>query len=180
MDMKRYIVTIVIAMMCAAGVQANAGNMTVTADATANKAAVAEADASANKAAVAEAGTTANNAAVAEAGATASEASVAAAQVGEDFKVIKDETVGGIRHIIAVPSSLVCSKQIDIDIDVKTKTIVGGRYYRGCSGNAQGIMALVKGMKIDEAISKLEGINCAGRGTSCPDQLAKVLKSLKW
>lgn len=139
--MKRYIVTIVVAMMCAAGFKANAADTTVMP----------------NEA-----------------------ASVAAAQVGEDFKVIKDETVDGIRHIIAVPSSLVCSKQIDIDIDVKTKTIVGGRYYRGCSGNAQGIMALVKGMKIDEAISRLEGINCAGRGTSCPDQLAKVLKSLKW
>ncbi len=145
-----------IAMMCAAGAHANAGDMTVTADAAANKAAIAEA------------------------GTTANEAAVAAAQVGEDFKVIKDETSNGVRHIIAVPSSLVCSKQIDIDIDVKTKTIVGGRYYRGCSGNAQGIMALVKGMKMEEAISKLEGINCAGRGTSCPDQLAKVLKSLKW
>lgn len=101
-------------------------------------------------------------------------------KVGDDFKVFKDETVDGIRHITAFPSSMVCSKQIDIDIDVKTRTIVGGKYYRGCNGNAQGIMALVKGMSVDEAVRRLEGIDCGGRGTSCPDQLARVLKSLKW
>ena len=49
-------------------------------------------------------------------------------------------------------------------------------YTRGCNGNAKGIGALIKGMKVDEAIRRLKGIDCAGRGTSCPDQLATALK----
>ena len=104
----------------------------------------------------------------------------ARAAVGDDYKIVKDEVVKGLRYVTATPSAKVCSKQIDIVIDVKTKKIVEGRYYRGCAGNAQGIMALLKGMTTDEAIKRLEGIDCAGRGTSCPDQLARVLKSLKW
>ena len=46
-------------------------------------------------------------------------------------------------------------------------------------GGAQGVAALVKGMKVDEAISRLKGIDCGGRGTSCPDQLAKALEQMK-
>ena len=49
----------------------------------------------------------------------------------------------------------------------------------GCHGNLQGIASLVKGMDIDEAIARLEGINCHGRGTSCPDQFSKALKEIK-
>lgn len=71
----------------------------------------------------------------------------------------------------------VCSRQIHIEIDGNTITSV--QFVGGCNGNTQGIAALVKGMDIDEAISRLEGINCNGRGTSCPDQLAKALKSIK-
>lgn len=52
------------------------------------------------------------------------------------------------------------------------------QFVGGCSGNTQGIAALVAGMKINEAISRLEGIDCAGRGTSCPDQLAKALRKI--
>ena len=66
----------------------------------------------------------------------------------------------------------VCSRQINIEVN--GDTIVGG-----CNGNTQGISSLVKGMKVDEVIARLEGINCNGRGTSCPDQLAKALKSIK-
>ena len=47
----------------------------------------------------------------------------------------------------------------------------------GCSGNTQGVATLVEGMKVEDVISKLEGINCGGKGTSCPDQLAKALKA---
>ncbi|MBQ5855345.1 MAG: TIGR03905 family TSCPD domain-containing protein, partial [Alistipes sp.] len=50
---------------------------------------------------------------------------------------------------------------------------VGGR-----GGNTQGVAALVAGMKISDAIQKLKGIDCAGRGTSCPDQLAKALEKI--
>ena len=45
----------------------------------------------------------------------------------------------------------------------------------GCNGNTQGVAALVKGMSAEEAISRMKGIDCNGRGTSCPDQLAKAL-----
>ena len=71
----------------------------------------------------------------------------------------------------------VCSRLIEMEIeDNKIKNV---RFMGGCHGNLQGISVLVKGMDVDEAIAKLEGINCSGRGTSCPDQLAKALKAAK-
>lgn len=71
----------------------------------------------------------------------------------------------------------VCSRQIEISVD--GDTIESVRYIGGCSGNTQGVAALVKGMKIDEAISRLEGIRCGGKPTSCPDQLARALRLIK-
>ena len=71
----------------------------------------------------------------------------------------------------------VCSRQMNIvyeDNKIVSLSVVGG-----CHGNLQGIAALVKGMDIDEAIARLEGIDCHGRGTSCPDQFAKALKQIK-
>ena len=67
-----------------------------------------------------------------------------------------------------------CSQAIITETD--GDTIVRVQFVGGCSGNTQGVAALVAGMKIEEAIARLEGINCAGRGTSCPDQLAKALR----
>lgn len=67
-----------------------------------------------------------------------------------------------------------CSKQINFEIEdniVKSVEFIGG-----CAGNAKGISKLVEGMEINDAINKMEGIDCGGRGTSCPDQLAKALK----
>ena len=67
-----------------------------------------------------------------------------------------------------------CSRQIDIELDgdtIKNITFIGG-----CNGNTQGIAKLVKGMKAQEVIDLLEGTDCGGRGTSCPDQLAKGLR----
>lgn len=94
-----------------------------------------------------------------------------------DYVIVKDEVVEGVRYVIATPSAKVCSKQIDIEIlDGVIQKVV---YTRGCEGNAKGIGALVKDMTVEEAIRRLEGITCGKRGTSCPDQLAKVLKSLK-
>ena len=49
----------------------------------------------------------------------------------------------------------------------------------GCSGNTQGVAALVEGMDIDEAIRRMEGIRCGFKSTSCPDQLATALKQYK-
>lgn len=68
----------------------------------------------------------------------------------------------------------VCSRQIEIEID--NGIIASCRFMGGCSGNTQGICALVKGMKVEDAISRLEGIRCGFRPTSCPDQLAAALK----
>ena len=67
-----------------------------------------------------------------------------------------------------------CSKFIEFDgEDGIVNDVV---FYGGCNGNLQGIARLVKGMKVDDVISRLEGINCGGKGTSCPDQLAKALR----
>ncbi len=68
----------------------------------------------------------------------------------------------------------VCSQLIHVDVEddiVKNVEFVGG-----CSGNTQGVARLVKGMKVEEAIARLEGIKCGFKPTSCPDQLAKALK----
>ena len=48
----------------------------------------------------------------------------------------------------------------------------------GCSGNLQGIASLIRGMKVEEVIRRLDGIRCGNKSTSCPDQLAKALKAL--
>ena len=68
----------------------------------------------------------------------------------------------------------VCSRQIDIDIE--DGVIVKAQYTGGCSGNTQGVAALVAGMTVEEAISRLKGIHCGPRSTSCPDQMSKALE----
>lgn len=70
-----------------------------------------------------------------------------------------------------------CSREIMFDID--GNTVKNVRFVFGCQGNTSGISRLVEGMNVDEAISRLEGIDCNGRGTSCPDQLARALKKAK-
>ena len=70
----------------------------------------------------------------------------------------------------------VCSRQMNIEAEngiIKSVEVVGG-----CNGNLQGISRLVEGMPVKEAISRLEGIRCNGKPTSCPDQLAQALKQL--
>ena len=63
-----------------------------------------------------------------------------------------------------------------INVEVENGIIQSVEFVGGCHGNTQGVAALVKGMDVEEAISRLEGIDCRGRGTSCPDQLAQALK----
>ena len=70
----------------------------------------------------------------------------------------------------------VCSREIVIDVEDGVVSNV--QFIGGCAGNTQGIGALVKGMKIEDVISRLNGINCGFRGTSCPDQLAKALTEI--
>ena len=70
----------------------------------------------------------------------------------------------------------VCSRLITLDVvDNKVR---GVQFFGGCHGNTQGVAALVQGMKVEDVIERLEGIDCRGRGTSCPDQLAKALKQM--
>lgn len=94
------------------------------------------------------------------------------------FEVTKlsDSIEGGIRKASFQTCGAVCSSQIDIELEGDTLRSV--RYTGGCHGNLQGIGALVQGMKKEDVIERLEGINCKGRGTSCPDQLSKALKLL--
>lgn len=70
----------------------------------------------------------------------------------------------------------VCSQEIHVEVE--NGVIESVKFVGGCHGNTQGVAALVKGMEVDEAIRRLEGIDCRGRGTSCPDQLARALKQL--
>lgn len=74
-------------------------------------------------------------------------------------------------------TSGVCSRSISFIVDGDIVKEV--KYEGGCSGNLQGIGKLVEGMKIDEVIARLKGLDCRGRGTSCPDQLAIALEELR-
>ena len=70
----------------------------------------------------------------------------------------------------------VCSRAMTVEVDdqgvIRDLQVVGG-----CNGNSQGIAALIAGMEVDEAIARLSGIDCGGRGTSCPDQFARGLEA---
>ena len=71
----------------------------------------------------------------------------------------------------------VCSKLMDIEVEdgkIESVKVTGG-----CSGNLQGISSLLKGMDVDDAISRMEGIRCGVKATSCPDQIAQALKQYK-
>ena len=70
-----------------------------------------------------------------------------------------------------------CSARIIFEVeDNKVKDV---QFVGGCNGNLKGIGALVEGMAIDDVIARVEGIQCGGKPTSCPDQLAQALKAAK-
>ncbi len=71
----------------------------------------------------------------------------------------------------------VCSRAIEFEVEDGIITLC--RFQGGCSGNTQGVAALVTGMKVDDAIARLKGIKCGPRPTSCPDQLATALLQYK-
>lgn len=80
------------------------------------------------------------------------------------------------QHVVHIPTGGVCSKMMIIDSEdgiIEHVQIVGG-----CQGNTQGLSKLLVGMQVQEAIRRLEGIDCRERGTSCPDQLAQALKKI--
>ncbi|MGL6167861.1 MAG: TIGR03905 family TSCPD domain-containing protein [Fusobacteriaceae bacterium] len=70
----------------------------------------------------------------------------------------------------------VCAKKIGVKLNGNIVEKI--EFFGGCDGNTLAIEKLVEGMKVEEVIKKLEGIDCSERGTSCPDQLAKLLKEL--
>ena len=69
-----------------------------------------------------------------------------------------------------------CSRQVNVECE--DGVITACSFVGGCSGNTQGVAALVIGMKIEDAVSKLSGIKCGFKPTSCPDQLARALEEL--
>ena len=82
-------------------------------------------------------------------------------------------TKEGLRH----ENKGTCSRAVRFDIvDDKVRNV---KFEGGCHGNTQGVAALVEGMDVDEAISRMKGIDCQARGTSCPDQLAEGLEQAK-
>lgn len=79
------------------------------------------------------------------------------------------------KSIVYTPSG-VCSRAIEVhlDGDVVSKVSITG----GCAGNTKAVAALVQGMKVDDVLARLKGIDCKGKGTSCPDQLCKAIENL--
>lgn len=75
-----------------------------------------------------------------------------------------------------IPAADVCSVSIDLTVE---DGVIGEVCFKGgCHGNLQGISTLVRGMKVEDVIARLEGIRCGGKRTSCPDQLVKALQEM--
>ena len=75
-------------------------------------------------------------------------------------------------------TSRTCSREIDFEVD-NNNIVTSCEFIGGCMGNTQGVARLVVGRSVDDVIKTLEGINCAKRATSCPDQLDQALKAYK-
>lgn len=71
----------------------------------------------------------------------------------------------------------VCSRKINFTVE--NDQVKNVRFEGGCNGNLKGVGALIEGMNIDDAISRMKGITCGMKSTSCPDQLAKALEQAK-
>lgn len=93
-----------------------------------------------------------------------------------DATKLSDTMNGGIRCTSFATCGITCSTQINLQTEGDTIRRV--EIVKGCDGNTKGLARLCEGRKIQDVISMLEGIDCKGRGTSCPDQLARSLKQL--
>jgi uncharacterized protein (TIGR03905 family) len=82
-----------------------------------------------------------------------------------------------MKNTISYKTNGTCSRRINVTVD--GDTIESVNFEGGCSGNTSGVAALVVGMRVDEAITRLKGIKCGIKSTSCPDQLALALEQLK-
>ena len=92
------------------------------------------------------------------------------------IKDVKSDRIMKTKHIMYRPTG-VCSQVIDVTAD-ENNVIQQVFFIGGCNGNLQGISSLVKGQKIPDVISKLQGIRCGTKRTSCPDQLCQALQEL--
>ena len=81
------------------------------------------------------------------------------------------------KHITYTPQG-VCSQLIDVTAD-ENNVIQQVMFLGGCNGNLQGVSQLVKGQNIDDVISRINGIRCGRKSTSCPDQLCRALEQLR-
>lgn len=97
----------------------------------------------------------------------------------DDFEITSDDVRDGIRYVTARTSARVCSSSFELQIRQRDDVLLSYVCIKGCPGNSLGIGRLVKGMKVKDVIKTLKGTICADRGTSCPDQLARILDSLK-
>ena len=92
-----------------------------------------------------------------------------------DMKIVNDTFNCGVRHITAETDG-VCS--CAIELKMFGDEILDVVYYGGCNGNLKGIAALAKGHKAADVQQRLTGITCGNKKTSCPDQLAQLLKAI--
>ena len=79
-----------------------------------------------------------------------------------------------MKHIVYQTTGT-CSQQIELDIDDENR-VQNVQFQGGCNGNLQGIAQLVRGMKVEDVKSRLDGIRCGYKSTSCPDQLVRALE----
>jgi uncharacterized protein (TIGR03905 family) len=79
-----------------------------------------------------------------------------------------------MKHIVYQTTGT-CSQQIELDIDDENR-VQNVQFLGGCNGNLQGIAQLVRGMKVEDVKSRLDGIRCGYKSTSCPDQLVRALE----
>ena len=91
------------------------------------------------------------------------------------MKIIKDTYKGSVRYVVGQTKG-VCSQAIELLIE--GDVILDAAFHGGCNGNLKGIVALAKGQKISEVKARLAGITCGNKNTSCPDQLAQLLRMI--
>ena len=97
-------------------------------------------------------------------------------RISYDVTLMSDTKEDNIRRTSFRTCPVVCSEAIDIETE--GDIIKSVRYTKGCNGNTKGVAALCVGRKVQDVIALLDGIDCKGRGTSCPDQLSRALKQL--
>lgn len=94
-----------------------------------------------------------------------------------DVSKLSDTVENGVRKASFKTCGVTCSTQINVEVEGDTVRRV--EIVKGCDGNTKGVARLCEGRKVQDVIDMLSGIDCKGRGTSCPDQLALALKQLQ-